>query len=511
MSDPAPDAGADLSAGAGRGAPGWSTAGLVMVVIAALLVGIAVVGLRDRAERQSQAASTASTPGAAFDERQGRGTSLPAVGRLRGLAGPCTAWLLAPVGLSPLERDDAPAHVLTAGRCAGIEDSATVLSRIPVEGAAVEFALFSARGGGAASSLTVPVVAIAWASVRGTDLAVLRLAAVYGGLADQGIPAIEATAAPVDGQQILVAGVPVAGVPSDEVLLRGSRCQVERTTDLADGPWVLRDTAAIGCGGILEGSFGSPALDPAGRAVGLVAASTIGAIPSPDCAAGRPCEVGEGSIAFRADTSYLVGVAGVGRCLTLRGLRLGGQCPLEVPSTVVEASIGSSSVPAGSLMEVRIAEGSAPASTTLVGMLGATDCWAEAGRRPAVVDAEGVLRVRAPTSQGLALLCVGSARQPTPLRFTVAGTAPDAGAIELRETPVTGGLLVAPVPDPPDFSTFVWTTGPPGTTDCATAEGYQPFTGEPAFLEAADLPTTVCVIASDAAGTASAPQAFQVG
>jgi hypothetical protein len=178
---------------------------------------------------------------------------------------------------------------------------------------------------------------------------------------------------------------------------------------------------------------------------------------------------------------------------------------------VVEASIAASTVPAGSVLEVSIAPGSPAARTTLVGMLGPTDCWSQAGRRPALEDAQGMVRVIAPSSQGLALLCVGPADQPTPLRFTVSGSAPDAGAIELRQTPVLGGLLVAPVPDPPEFSTFVWTTGPAGTTDCATAEGYLPFTGEPAFLEAADLPSTVCVIASDAGGTPSAPQAFQVG
>jgi hypothetical protein len=38
-----------------------------------------------------------------------------------------------------------------------------------------------------------------------------------------------------------------------------------------------------------------------------------------------------------------------------------------------------------------------------------------------------------------------------------------------------------------------------------------PFTGRPAFLQAADLPATVCVIAYDDAGTPSVPVAFEVG
>jgi hypothetical protein len=488
-----------------------------MLVIALALVAVAAYGVQQRTERQASMAPTPQTPGALLAERQARGTSLPGVGRVRGLAAPCTAWLLAPAADGSATAGGAPpgeaaAHAVTAGRCTGIEDGATVLSRLPVDDVAIDLRTFAPDGDGdGVEPVTVPVVAVAWAAVRGTDLAILRLGATYAELATRGVPSITTAPAPVEGDQILVAGVPVAGVPADGVHLRGSRCAAGATTDVADGPWVLRGTTATGCRGILEGSAGSPALDPDGRAVGMAVTSTIGVTPSPDCALGRPCEIGPDGVSFQADTSYLVPVGGLGACLAGGGLRLGGDCPLEPPGGVVEASIGTSSVPAGSLLEVRIDPGSPAPGTTLVGMLAGTDCWSERGRRPARVDADGVLRVNAPTTQGLALLCVGSAAQPTPLRFTVAGTAPDAGAIELRETPVAGGILVEPVPSPPEYSTFAWVSGPAGTTDCATAEGYVPFTGEPAFIEAADLPSTVCVIASDAAGTPSTPQAFEVG
>jgi hypothetical protein len=178
---------------------------------------------------------------------------------------------------------------------------------------------------------------------------------------------------------------------------------------------------------------------------------------------------------------------------------------------VVVASTGASTVPAGAPVEVRIAAGSPRPAGVLAQMLADSSCWDPPGWGTASTDLDGVLTVTAPTTQGLALLCVGTPEQPTPLRITVAGSAPDAGAIQLRQVPVRGGIEVQPVPDPPRYSSFSWLSGPAGTTDCSSAEGYVPFTGRPAFLQAADLPATVCVIAYDDAGTPSVPVAFEVG
>jgi len=137
------------------------------------------------------------------------------------------------------------------------------------------------------------------------------------------------------------------------------------------------------------------------------------------------------------------------------------------------------------------------------------DCWGEDGWAPVAV-ARGRAVVTAPGQQGLALMCLGSAAQPTPLVVTVSGTAPDAATIDLRQEPVEGGIQVAPVPDPPKLSRFAWVIEPGGSADCATAEGFTPFAGEPTLIEAADLPATVCVIAYDDAGAASAPTGIRV-
>lgn len=482
-----------------RGWPVW------LLVLAVLLVALAGYGVYARAQGPSAALAT-TEPGEQLREEQVRGTSLAGVGRARGLDLPCTAWLLDAGAAAGSE-----AYAVTAGRCVGIDDSATVVSERPLSGATVDFRPLVARSGDPLAPVTVPVSEVAWASTRGTDLAVLRLDATYQQLAALGIRPIRPAPALAEGGQVLVAGVPVEGLGADQQYLRGSRCAVGAVTDVAEQPWLFRDLQASGCAGILEGSAGSPALNPAGQAVGMVNTSTIGAEPVADCAAGRPCEIDEGSVEIRADTSYLVAVDGLVDCFPGGVLDTGAACPLEDPDTVVVASLGSTVADAGERIEVVLADPSPPVPSVATGMLGDVDCWGPDRWRVPIVTEAGSLVVPAPARQGLAVVCVGSPDQPTPLLLTVTRAAPDPQGIQLEEVPVAGGIEVRPVADPPEYSTFAWTSGPAGTTECTSAEGYTAYDGQPALIQAADLPSTVCVIAFDVAGVPSAPRSFRVG
>lgn len=508
MSDGPPPDGA--SADAADRAPGRPRRPLWLAAVAAGLTFLAIYGIWNRQQDESAAMDTPAAPTGLFQEGQARGTSLTAVGRVTGMAIPCTAWLL-DTGGSPQDA----AHAVMAGRCTGIDDSATVLSEEPVAGARVEFNTFATlTTAEQVPGVSVPVTEVVWASTRGTDLAVVRLDTTYGELAGRGVAPIRPVAPLAEGGQILVASVPVAGIPADQQKLRGSRCAVGVTTDVAEGPWLFDDVQASGCQGMLEGSAGSPAFNPAGEAVGMVATSTIAAPQGADCTTGRPCAVAGGTVAFRPDTTYLVGVEALGACFEAGALTRDPGCPLEDPAGVVVASVGSTTVRAGAPVTLGVADGSGePLGTAAiearVGMLGAVDCRAPEGWAPTPVVA-GEVVVTAPAQQGLAVLCVGSPEQPTPILVTVSGTAPDAGSIELEQVPVEGGVQVAPVPDPPRYSRFAWVIEPGGSTDCATAEGYTAFSG-PAVIQAADLPATVCVIAYDDAGASSVPTAIRVG
>ena len=311
---------------------------LWLAALAALVTFLAVVGLYARQNHEADAQDSPSSPGGLFREEQGRGTSLTGVGRIIGLAGPCTAWLL-DVGADTGQ----PAYAVTSGRCAGVQDSASVLSTLPMTKASIEFNTFAAlTSTQEATGVLAPVEQLVWASARGTDLAVLRLRSTYAELAGQGVSAIAPTAMLAEGGQILIAGVPVEGLPADQVHLRGTRCAIGTTSEVAEQPWLWRSMRAVDCSGILEGSAGSPAFNPEGQAVGMVTTTTIGAPAGTDCTPGRPCEVTAGSVSFSPDTSYLVPVDALTGCFPHGTFALGDKCRLEDPRTVVAASLGSS-------------------------------------------------------------------------------------------------------------------------------------------------------------------------
>ena len=107
-------------------------------------------------------------------------------------------------------------------------------------------------------------------------------------------------------------------------------------------------------------------------------------------------------------------------------------------------------------------------------------------------------------------MCVGSAAQPTEVVIRADGTPPDPATIELTTTPMEGGVQVEPVFDPPELAAFRWVSGPADSIDCSTAEGYVEYRRVPATIQAADLPSTVCVIGIDEAGNESKPAAIKV-
>lgn len=486
-----------------RRRPLWMAALAVMVTL------LAVIGVYTRASREADAPGGPSSPGGLLQEAQARGTSLTSVGRAVGLPSPCTAWLLE----TGAGGSDA-AYAVTAGRCVGIDDSSTVVSRQAVTDASIEFNSFAAPTGASGSEPVVAdVTQVTWASTRGTDLAVLRLGSTYEELADRGVRAIVAVAPPAEGGQILVAGVPVQGIAEEQMRLRGSRCSIGATVDVAEEPWTFQQMQASDCAGMLEGSAGSPAFNPAGEAVGMVTATTVSAPEGVDCGAGRPCEVGDGSTSVKGDTSYLVAVDVLSGCFPDGRFALGAGCGLEDPASVVAAGVEPATGRPGAAVLVEVGSPEAVDAPTVAldrGRLGAVDCADPAGWTIEDVRPDGTVPVTLPTDEGFALVCVGGPAHPTALMVLVDGTPPDAGGIQLAQVPVDGGVRVAPIPDAPEFSSFLWVSGPSGTIDCAVAEGYTAYRGVPATIEAADLPSTVCVIAVDEAGNPSSPAAIDV-
>ncbi|HEX6886558.1 MAG TPA: hypothetical protein VF143_00515 [Candidatus Nanopelagicales bacterium] len=297
---------------------------------AAIVTAVSVVGLAARQRDASEAINAVTAPGGLFRAEQARGTALAAVGQAVGLDEPCTAWLVdlgAPAS--------AKALAVTAGRCVGLQDPATTITDEPLADARVLLATFAAvTTSDPVAPVAVPAEAVVWASMRGTDLAVLRLGSTYGELAAQGITPIAPVPPLPDGGQVLVAGVPIAGIDVVERHLRGSRCSVGAAVTVVEGPWRFTDVQPIGCGGILRGSAGSVAFNPEGRAVGMAITTTIGAgsaspEPGGGCGVGSPCQVAaDGTTTSVPDTSYVVAVEPLVACFPAGAPTAGPDCTL---------------------------------------------------------------------------------------------------------------------------------------------------------------------------------------
>lgn len=484
--------------------------------IAAMVAFLALYGLWTRLS--SAGGDSPTDAGELIPAATATGTSLAAVGRTAGLDEPCTAWLV-DVGAADLD----PAYAVTGGRCVGATDPAVVLADSRPSGASVSFRAFAPLNGSVASErVEVPIDSVAWASSRGTDLAILRLGATYADLSGQGVTPIRPVdPAPAD-TQILIAGVPVEGVDPGEQYLRGSRCQAGPATDVLQGSWLGHDLGSAACPGILGGSRGSPVLNEAGEAVGMVATTTIGAPEGQDCTSRRPCEVSaEGQVRMAGDRSYLVPVGLLAPCFSEGVLTLGDQCGLEDPTTVVPARADAAAARPGETITIR-ARGVADPDSVRVkhGELGEVDCrspgrWRRADAsaaddpdaRSSGADGGWVHRLSLPEDERRLLVCVGSADQPTEIVVAADDTPPEPSLITLLQTPVQGGVRVEPVLDPPELVRFRWVSSPARDVDCSQAEGYVAYPGTPATIQGPDLPRVVCIIGIDAAGNRSDPAA----
>ena len=387
----------------------------VWAAVAALITFLSIVGLWYRQQADNEAIVSASSAGGLVIESQGKGTSLTAVGRTQGLDQPCTVWLL-----DVQAGADTDAYAATTGRCAGITDAATVLTGEPLEGASVDFNAFAPLTTAVLPNLvTTPIEEVVWASSRGTDLAVLRLGATYGELSDQGVSPITVAAPPTTGEQILVAGVPVDTVPSDQQYLRAVTCAAGQPADVIEDVWLWRDRLTSDCQGVFLGSWGSPTFNPAGEAVAMVTTTSIGAQETTHCYAGEPCEIQDSQVALVPDTTYLAPVASLGACFPQGTFTLGGECLLEDPTGVVPASADRVAAP-GTTAEVRIDR--RLAAPDLVadkqGPLVSTDCAEEVDWSPAVPARDWELDVALP-QEGWMLVCVGSPAQATPVVIEV--------------------------------------------------------------------------------------------
>ena len=453
------------------------------------------------------------------------------IGRFDGPAS-CTAVLL-DTGAPGI----APAHALTSGHCVGINGSNEFIVDQPADAMRVTFNWFV----DVTDHREVKVGRIAWATMRGTDLALLELAATNDELRGFGLKGWH-PASLIDlggaSRDVVMLGVPV-GMPSSEIpeaerYLRLGTCSLDTEAVLLnERAWLWTGALRNDCPEVLPGNSGSAVLDSqTGLLLGLVNTTTYKGEQGAECWLGRPCEVTSDGESAMPDTSYAQPVAGIERCFGAGGtFALGGACPLD-PGT--GATIDGAPLAINPGASPAIPRGHAPQSTwaTVVGGTGVTHYRYKIGpvATTSCADEQGYgdphpvaapIDEQLPTTEQRLLLCVigGPTSTPDaswqPARFATVwvayiDTTPPTADIRFSVNGnLKNGWRIEPVFNPPELSLFLVKGGPAKTTDCADPADYAPYRRFPIDVPASAAPYRYCAIGFDDADNRSEP-AFKI-
>jgi hypothetical protein len=448
------------------------------------------------------------------------------IGRLSGIGSDCT-FVLVKSAPDPTPAD-APAYVLSNGHCVGIFDSKAVLVDAPADGGAATFDYFV----DAPTRQAVPTKRIAWATMRGVDLAVIELDATLADLEARGYRPWPIAGPPATGTPLVIVGAPVGApivdIPDAQRFLRAGTCASgESGLRVNEWVWLWDPMTADTCPEILPGNSGSPVLDrTTGSLVGLVNTTTYGSGGGEDCWQGRPCAVTPSGEVVAADTNYAVPLDALAACFDGGGrFVLGGDCTLDdgmdvqlsgtpiVTNPRIPDPMGAPN-PSTLQTTVAPAEGSGQTHYRYAyGPLGTTDCTDEAAYGPVRgIAAAPLIDDPLPTTEGRVLLCVVGGPSPTPdaawqspthASFAVVyvdTTAPTQPVDFAVNGSATDGWTVEPIFDTPTYSAFDVKGGPAAATDCDDPAGYAPYRRFPLFVDASEAPYRYCAIGYDYGG-----------
>lgn len=430
------------------------------------------------------------------------------------LASRCTAALIE-TGV-----DDAAAYLITNGHCAGLDGDPANRTVIDDE-AFGEATFFQTADTPDADRLRVAAERVEYASMRGTDIAIVRLDATLGDLRKAGAVPLPIASAPGDvGSDVVNIAAPTDDVDDDEWVLRRGACTLGSTVDVIEHTWLWLAAQRTDCPGVRGGSSGSPLIAD-GEIVSLINTTNTG-IPverGDTCYLGKPCEIDGDAAVFVPDSSYGVHVAGVGDCFVDGDFALGGACPLEV-STLWDIAGGGIFAPdgadgAGRTPELALRSDSdvevAVITDVVLGDAArCTDASAYAGAERHTISAGAedpvVVPVTLPVENGFVLACAavpGEEALAARFIFSIDAVPPTVGPELAIERLGDTDVMVDPLFDIPDIADIHVLFGPPDETDCADREAYQPYRRQSYFLAEADLPLRFCAVGFDMAGNES--------
>ncbi|MEU2874719.1 trypsin-like peptidase domain-containing protein [Streptomyces olivoreticuli] len=385
---------------------------------------------------------------------------------------------------------------------------------------------------------TFDVEHIAYATMKDSDVSVLRLSATYGDLAKLDVTprTLSSARVPALHTQLQAAHAPADGVPEGERFLRLSNCQVTGSgIALHEHTWLWKNFARTDCLGISGGSSGGTVTTATGdQLVGMI--NTVSTPGYLGCGLGRPCEGNARGLVVPADdTVYFTPVDAVASCLDKTGLRLNRPgCRLD-PGTQVKVEFTGkqtqSVTPEGDARwDAHVTSGANGLHSYVAfktGPFGTTDCTKPEGYGlPQPLGASGVdYHELLPGKDSLYVLCaVGGPRaafrgadwsasliHPSYAYVRVDNTPPAAEPSLNVQNIDEESYWVYPVYKPWEITSYKVKYGLQATTDCADSNGYRYYLNVPSLLKVSEGPWVYCAIGYDNANNATAPKIFNIG
>ncbi len=244
----------------------------------------------------------------------------------------CTAFFLNTEG-----EGNAPAYAVTNGHCSNPNDALDGKEILLNRPSSLIFKL-NYFANEETRVRPVPVRRVVYATMKGTDVAILELATPFRQLVKEGFTPLTIDKVPARvGERVEVVGIPMAGVEPTRSFLHRSDCEVGQSANLREDIYQWEKSIRTRCS-VVGGMSGSPVVSLKSNQVVAIANTGVDDIAfssQPECSLNRPCEVSsEGKVTTFPEENYAQSVSNIPSCFDRKGLfNLNlPACGLEKPS-----------------------------------------------------------------------------------------------------------------------------------------------------------------------------------
>jgi hypothetical protein len=224
----------------------------------------------------------------------------------------CTGIFLATTSDNDPRGGDASAWVATNGHCVAFPGTNQVLLDQPGNGTVVFDFFIDTQS----RQLRVPIRRVAYATMKGGDIALVELSARVDELRRAGFePWRPVLTLPADDEPVVIVGAPLQANPQF-AFLRLAACKLAgRAPFLFEFVWHWYGFERTGCSDIQPGSSGSPVISRlTGRLVGLLNTTNAGQPWYTACEIDSPCEPTRTGSEQPENTSYATPLVSMDRC-----------------------------------------------------------------------------------------------------------------------------------------------------------------------------------------------------